>query len=341
MRRRIIRVAALSAAVACGVGACSTPSVAPPSGSTAAPPASAAPTSAAPTPSPTVAAIPSIEPDPEADALTLEQIVWLDGGEGAPRLAFAPPLGVTGPVARVVDQGAGKIIEAGNSVTFHYAMFFGDTGELAYSTWDEDAPETISAQPTGMSQTFAGALIGNRVGADIIFATIDSSQTTLAANLVTMFMAVTVIEARELPSRAEGKALRPKAGLPTVRLAANGAPSVTIPSDRVAPHELVAEPLILGAGPSVVLGQTVTVKFTGWLWDGTEFDSTWEDEASMAWRLARDETMPGLLDGLLGSTVGSQVLLIIPPDLGFGEIEMEGIPPGSTLVYVIDILDAR
>jgi peptidylprolyl isomerase len=191
-----------------------------------------------------------------------------------------------------------------------------------------------------MSQTFAGVLIGNHVGAHIIFATIDSSQTTMADNLVTMFMAVTVTDSRQLPTRADGEPVPPEPGLPTVTLAANGEPSADIPSDRTAPHELVSQDLILGAGPPVELGQTATVKFTGWLWDGTEFDSTWHDNASMTWRMIQNEAMPGLLRGLVGKTVGSQVLLIIPPDLGFGELEMEGIPPQSTLVYVIDLLDA-
>ncbi|MDR0594310.1 MAG: FKBP-type peptidyl-prolyl cis-trans isomerase [Bifidobacteriaceae bacterium] len=340
MGEQTIGRAIFAAALVIGVGGCGSAPPAPTSAPSA-PVSSPAVASATPAPTASPVTSPAVESDPAADALTLEQVHWLDGAGGVPQLLFTPPLAVSGPTARVVSQGDGAAIASGDSVTFHYAMYAGDTGQLAYSTWADDAPQTVSAQPTGLSQTFAGALIGNRVGADIIFATIDSSQTTLKENLVTMFMAITVIEARQLPSRAQGMAVSPKPGLPVVKLAADGSPTITIPSDRVAPHELVVQPLIAGAGAPVESGQTVTVKFTGWLWDGAEFDSTWGDNASMAWRMISGETMPGLLDGLLGQTVGSQVLLIIPPKLAFGELEMEGIPPQSTLVYVIDILDAR
>jgi peptidylprolyl isomerase len=267
--------------------------------------------------------------------------VWQDRGEEGPQLLFSPPLGVTGPVARVVDEGTGPVIVEGDSVTFDYAMFAGNTGELAYSTYGTDEEQTISVQSQGMSQTFAEALIGKQVGAHVIFATIDSSQTTMAETLVTMFMAVTVTDSHAVPARAEGEPVVPDAGLPAVSLAENGAPSIEFVADSVAPHELVSQELIRGSGPAVTPGQTITIKFTAWLWDGAEFDSTWQDNASMTWPLSDGQSMPGLIEGLSGKAVGSQVLLIIPPSLGFGELEMEGIPPNSTLVYVIDILDAR
>jgi len=282
-----------------------------------------------------------MEHDPELDAWTLEQIRWVDGEDGAPGLEFVPPFGVSGPTTRVVDGGEGLEMHEGDTVTFEYAMYAGDTGALAYSTRASGEPQTISLHPGGMSQAFADALIGNRVGAKVIFATIDSSGNTLSDRLVTMFMAVLVTDARTPLDRAVGAEVTARPGLPLVTLADNGAPEVNIPSDSAPPAQLVSETLIRGEGPALQPRQSAVVKFTAWLWDGTEFDSTWADDAAMTWRLISGEGMPGLIQGLIGKTVGSQVLLIIPPSLAFGEFDLGEVPGNSTLVYVVDIVDAE
>jgi len=282
-----------------------------------------------------------IAPDPEADAWTLDQIEWHDGDDGEAALVFSPPFGVTGPTARLVADGTGAEILEGDTVTFEYSMYAGDTGALAFSTRESGRPQTIAINPQGMSQSFADALVGSHVGAKIIFATIDSSGNSLSDKLVTMFMAVEVTGAKAPLDRATGEAIEPKPGLPVVTLADDGAPRVDVPSHLAPPQELVSEYLIRGAGPELERDQTAIVKFTALFWDGTEFDSTWHDGASMAWRLIVGESMPGLIRGLVGKTVGSQVLLVIPPDLGFGEFDLGEIPGGSTLVYVIDIVDVQ
>jgi peptidylprolyl isomerase len=350
--RRVIGAAAcvvaLAAAAGCQAGP-PEPTASPPGASatggepaqsTSPPPPDSSPTlpsaSSAPSPSELV-----IEPDPEADLWTLDQINWRDGADGVPVLEFVPPYGTTGPVAKLVADGDGEEIRQGDTVTFEYSMYAGDTGQLAFSTYQTGQPQTISVQPDGMSQTFANVLIGSHVGAKVLFATIDTSETVPTDRPVTMFMAVTVTATRTPLERAEGSPVEAPSWLPKVTLDSRGAPAIEIPSSRPAPHELVAQTLILGTGPALAEEQTAIVKFTAWLWDGTEFDSTWGDNASMAWRMLQSEAMPGLLQGLVGQTVGSQVLLVIPPDLAFGELEMDGIPPESTLVYVIDILDAQ
>jgi peptidylprolyl isomerase len=141
-------------------------------------------------------------------------------------------------------------------------------------------------------------------------------------------------------ARAEGEPVPPVAGLPTVVLGEAGAPTITVP-DTEPPAELVAQPLIQGAGAPVETGQEVTVHYTGVIWDtGAVFDSSWEQGAPTPFTIGSGQVIAGWDEGLVGKTIGSQILLVVPPALGYPEGSGE-IKPTDTLVFVIDLLDAR
>jgi len=124
-----------------------------------------------------------------------------------------------------------------------------------------------------------------------------------------------------------------------VTLAADGKPSIQLPA-ATKPAALVAQPLITGAGPAVKTGQTITVHYSGWLWDGTLFDSSWERGSTFSTTIGSGEVIKGWETGLVGKTVGSQILLVVPSALGYGATANGSIPGGSTLVFVVDILNA-
>ena len=99
--------------------------------------------------------------------------------------------------------------------------------------------------------------------------------------------------------------------------------------------------IAVGEGPSgiaVQTGQTLTVQYTGWLWDGTKFDSSWSTGSPATFKLDTGSVIAGWVEGLTGQTIGSQVLLVIPPAEGYGDKAQGSIPANSTLVFVIDIL---
>jgi peptidylprolyl isomerase len=127
-----------------------------------------------------------------------------------------------------------------------------------------------------------------------------------------------------------------------VTLADDGAPTITVP-DTDPPAELIAQPLIEGEGAVVETGQTITVHYTGVLWDtGEVFDSSWESGSPASFPIGTGGVIPGWDKGLVGRTIGSQVLLVIPAADGYGATGSgESIPPNATLVFVVDILDAR
>lgn len=128
--------------------------------------------------------------------------------------------------------------------------------------------------------------------------------------------------------------------LPQITRDAAGAPSVDF-AGATMPEGLVVEVLEAGEGSAVVAGQQITVHYTGWLWDGAEFDSSWGRGEPISFGISRGSLIDGWVDGLVGQPVGSKVLLVVPPEAGYGQRSMGPIPGGSTLVFVVDILDAK
>jgi peptidylprolyl isomerase len=112
---------------------------------------------------------------------------------------------------------------------------------------------------------------------------------------------------------------------------------------------LVAQPLLVGTGAKVAEGQQIVAQYTGVIWrNNTEFDSSWKpDRGPFAARIAETNqqtgepgVIKGWVDGLVGQRVGSRVLLVIPPKLGYGKTgnAQAGIQGTDTLVFVVDIL---
>jgi hypothetical protein len=124
-------------------------------------------------------------------------------------------------------------------------------------------------------------------------------------------------------------------GLPSVVRAPDGRPGVIVP-DGAPPADLEVRVLKKGDGPEVTDDVPVRVAYTGILWDTKkEFDSSW-GKKPVAFSL--DGVVKGFGDGLRGQTVGSQVLIVVPPELGYGDKENGAVPADSTLVFVVDIL---
>ncbi|WP_430867892.1 FKBP-type peptidyl-prolyl cis-trans isomerase [Demequina aurantiaca] len=127
---------------------------------------------------------------------------------------------------------------------------------------------------------------------------------------------------------------------PKITRDANGAPDVDFTgAEKI--EGLVVEVHEHGTGAPVVEGQSITVHYSGWLWDGAKFDSSWDRGEPISFAIAQGSLIDGWVDGLVGLPVGSKVLLVVPPESGYGFNDMGPIPAGSTLVFTVDILAAN
>ncbi|KGD79557.1 peptidylprolyl isomerase [Tatumella morbirosei] len=94
-----------------------------------------------------------------------------------------------------------------------------------------------------------------------------------------------------------------------------------------------------GTGPAPVDSDTVVVNYKGTLIDGTEFDNSYKRGEPLSFRL--DGVIPGWTEGLKHLKKGGKIKLVIPPDLAYGQNGVPGIPPNSTLVFDVELLDIK
>ncbi|MFD6175718.1 MULTISPECIES: FKBP-type peptidyl-prolyl cis-trans isomerase [unclassified Isoptericola] len=290
------------------------------------------------TPSASASSSPATEaPTPTKEDVAALEAVKVDGDAGKePKLSFKAPLEVSVPTSRVIDEGKGDALAEGMQVTIDFVGYTGADGKSQGSTWQQKQPATfiLGDQSYGvLTEPLTGQKVGSRVL--VAFPTQDQQ-----GNAVTAVNLVEVTGAKKIPTRAEGEAVKPAAGLPTVTLDDSGKPSVKIPDGYKAPKDLVAQTLIKGDGAKVTKTQSITANYTGWTLDGKSFDSSWDRGAPASFSL--QGVIPGWTDGLAGQTVGSQVLLVIPADQAYGAKKSDQNElAGQPLVFVVDILAAQ
>ena len=117
-------------------------------------------------------------------------------------------------------------------------------------------------------------------------------------------------------------------------------PEVEIPEGDP-PKELVIEDLEEGEGDEATAGDQLTVDYVGVLYDGgDEFDASFGGPEPFQFALGQGSVIPGWDEGLEGMKVGGRRQIVIPPDLAYGpQGQPPDIPPDSTLVFVIDLLE--
>ena len=112
--------------------------------------------------------------------------------------------------------------------------------------------------------------------------------------------------------------------------------------DSPPPEDLAVRDLVEGIGETAIPGRTVTVQYAGYLYDtGEKFDSSWDQGKPFTFKLGSGAVIPGWEEGIVGMEISDRRELVIPPDMGYGEQQVGSIPPNSTLVFVIELLDAK
>ena len=108
------------------------------------------------------------------------------------------------------------------------------------------------------------------------------------------------------------------------------------------PGGLVAEDMVVGNGATATAGRTVSVHYTGWLANGTKFDSSVDRGQPFEFALGAGQVIPGWDRGVQGMKVGGKRRLTIPPAMGYGDRGAGAvIPPGATLYFEVELLQVR
>jgi len=113
-------------------------------------------------------------------------------------------------------------------------------------------------------------------------------------------------------------------------------------SEKMTDSGLKYEDLAEGEGDLAEKGKTVSVHYTGWLTDGSKFDSSVDRNQPFSFGLGQGQVIRGWDEGVEGMKVGGKRKLTIPPQLGYGAAGAGGvIPPNATLVFEVELLEVH
>lgn len=113
-------------------------------------------------------------------------------------------------------------------------------------------------------------------------------------------------------------------------------------SEQTTDSGLKYEELAIGEGAVAEKGQTVVLHYTGWLEDGTKFDSSLDRNTPFDFSLGAGQVIKGWEEGVTGMQAGGKRKLTIPSDLGYGSRGAGGvIPANATLIFEVELLEIR
>jgi FKBP-type peptidyl-prolyl cis-trans isomerase len=268
----------------------------------------------------------------------------------APTVKIPAVKGTGALYTKTVIQGTGAKLTTSQSLLgdFELYVWSGKTHKLLGSTYTEGTPTLFTGTLLpGLATALEGQKIGSRVLAVIppaqAFGAAGNSSIGVGPNDTVVFV-VDMLKTYTNTDGVSGTQTSDGGGaLPTVKAGAAGkGPTITIPST-AASKTLQVKTLIKGTGPVVKKGQYIVVQYTGVNYRTKKvFDSSWSRSAPFATVIGEGQVIPGWDTGLVGQTVGSRVLLVIPPKEGYGSAgsSAAGIKGTDTLVFAVDIIDA-
>ncbi|MDO0916213.1 FKBP-type peptidyl-prolyl cis-trans isomerase [Streptomyces sp. DT2A-34] len=248
---------------------------------------------------------------------------------------------------KTVIAGGGKVVAEKDYIQAHYLGQIWNTGKVFANSYDA---KTAALVPLAQGQIYEGwryGLAGKKVGSRVEMAVPpawgygkEGNEQAGVKGTDTLVFVLDIQDTFNTKSSAKGTEVAqdnidlPKAGANTD----GKAPSIEIPKTDP-PKKLVANYVIEGDGDEVGADNTVLVQYKGVQWaTGKEFDSTYANKQLVSFSL--QQVVKGWSQGLTGKKVGSRVLIVIPPDLGYGDNPPQGsgIAKGATLVFTVDIL---
>jgi FKBP-type peptidyl-prolyl cis-trans isomerase len=259
------------------------------------------------------------------------------------------PAAKAGPdlMVKTILKGNGPAIGATTLAYANYVTYLwdGSANKLVGDTYAR-APEQFlaSAEIPGLATALNGRTEGSRILAVIppadAYGTSGDPEEGVSGSDTLVFV-IDIVGAFQGNAAVSGSMTQAGAGLPTV--SGTVSPTITIPSSP-APSALEAKTLVKGTGAVVKAGDTIVAQYTGVNWrTGKVFDSSWSRKEPLGVEIGASpaQVITGW-NALEGQTVGSRVLLVIPPKYGYGTAGQPkvGIKGTDTLVFVVDVLAA-
>ncbi|MFF1450955.1 FKBP-type peptidyl-prolyl cis-trans isomerase [Streptomyces sp. NPDC058274] len=248
---------------------------------------------------------------------------------------------------KTVIAGNGRTVAENDYIQANYLGQIWSSGKVFDNSYDRKTALVIQLAPGGIIDGWRYGLTGKKAGSRVELAVPPTwgygkqgnSQAGIKGTDTLVFV-VDIEKTFNAKSSAQGKTVaQDNIDLPKVGTNTDGkAPSIDVPK-KAAPTKLVANYVIEGDGEEVKADSSVLVQYKGVLWDGgKEFDSSYSRSQLTSFPLS--QVVKGWSQGLTGKKVGSRVLIVVPPKLGYGDTPPEGSPikKDSTLVFSVDIL---
>jgi FKBP-type peptidyl-prolyl cis-trans isomerase len=289
---------------------------------------------------------------PAAAADTYQSVTVTGAFGKAPTVTIPKVTGTGALLTKTLIQGSGAKLTAADGMIGNYVAYdwSGKTSKLLGSSYQQGVQSLFVGQLLpGLETALVGQKLGSRVLAVIppadAFGSTGNSTEGIGATDTLVF--VIDMDSTFGTVSVPGKQATDGGGkLPTVTPpAANSTagPTIKIPAKVTPSTKLSVTTLIKGTGAVVKKGDDIAVQYTGVIWrTGKVFDSSWARNTPFTTPIGEGQVIPGWDTGLVGKTVGSRVLLVIPPADGYqsaGE-PAAGIKGTDTLVFVVDILAA-
>jgi FKBP-type peptidyl-prolyl cis-trans isomerase len=252
---------------------------------------------------------------------------------------------------KTLIQGTGTTLTASDILAANFELYYWDgTSSTQKANTYPTSPALIGGSMLpGLKTALAGKKVGSRILAVIppaqAFGKSGDPQYGITGSTTLVFV-IDVLKSYAKSMAASGaQESNGGGGLPTVNSPKPGnAPTVTIPSSGP-PAGLQTRTLLKGSGPKLTKGEFVVAQYVGYIWRTKKaFNSSWATGTPFGFIIGatKEQVIPGWDKGLEGQTVGSRVMMSIPPAEGYGKTgaSQVGIKATDTLVFVVDILDA-
>lgn len=243
-------------------------------------------------------------------------------------------------------EGIGNVAAPGEKLTVQYVGYDFETGKKFASSWKEGKPFTFTLGKGEVIEGWEEGLVGMEGGdrRELVIPA-DMAKGKLPPGIPQGKTVVFVVEptpvAAEEARKKQAEAPPPKS--PATPQSKNKTkPKVVVPSGPP-PKKLVIKDLEVGKGPAVKKGDEISVQYVGVYYNnGKEFDSSWRRNAEpFTFKIGHTGVIQGWEEGLIGMKVGGRRELIIPPQLAYGSKQTGAIPPNSTLIFIVDLVEIK